>query len=82
MKYNLSQIMKKPWKIFRKAKWHSMKHCTRGGCQQKLGYKVIHGSKALFDEDLADVKEMGQFIKLGSLGGHREGRWLWHEIPN
>ena len=78
MKYNLSQIMKKAWELFRKGKvtfaealhraWLSAKAVTinqkriedakaAAGVEEetntwsewkKIGYEVIHGSKALF----------------------------------
>lgn len=82
MKYDLKTIMKKAWKIFRKAEitfsealhraWLSAKAVeinqkrierareaagvieetnTQSGWK-KLGYEVIHGSKALFGADL------------------------------
>ena len=82
MKYNLSQIMRKAWELFRKGKitfaealhraWLSAKAVTinqkriedakaAAGVEEetntwsewkKIGYEVIHGSKALFGADL------------------------------
>lgn len=82
MKYNLSQIMKKAWELFRKIEitfaealhraWLSAKAAevnqkriedakAAAGIEEgtntwsewkKLGYEVIHGSKALFGVDL------------------------------
>ena len=82
MKYNLSQIMKKAWELFRKGKvtfagalhraWLAAKPVTinqkriedakaAAGVDEetntwsewkKIGYEVIHGSKALFGADL------------------------------
>lgn len=82
MKYNLSQIMKKAWELFRKAEitfsealhraWLSAKaveinqkrierakeaaevteETNTWSEWKKLGYEVIHGSKALFGADL------------------------------
>ena len=82
MKYNLSQIMKKAWELFRKGKiafaealhraWLSAKAVkinqkriedakAAAGVEEetntwsewkKIGYEVIHGSKALFGADL------------------------------
>ena len=67
MKYNLSQIMKKAWELFRKAEitfsealhraWLSAKAIEINQNRielewKKLGYEVIHGSKALFGADL------------------------------
>ena len=82
MKYDLSQIMKKAWEIFRKVKitfaealhraWLSAKaleinqkriESAKADAKvteeintwaewKKLGYEVIHGSKALFAADL------------------------------
>ena len=82
MKFNLSQIMKKAWELFRKGKitfsealhraWLSAKAVTinqkrikdakaAAGVEEetntwsewkKIGYEVIHGSKALFGADL------------------------------
>lgn len=82
MKYNLSQIMKKAWELFRKAEitfsealhrvWLSAKAVeinqnrierAKAAAEvkeetntwsewKKLGYEVIHGSRALFGVDL------------------------------
>ena len=83
MKYNLSRIMKRAWKLFRKASDLAFSEClhrawlsakaeevnakriedakTAAGIDEetntwsgwkKLGYEVIHGSKALFGADL------------------------------
>ncbi len=82
MKYNLSQIMKKAWELFRKAEitfpealhraWLSAKaveinqnriekakeaaevteETNTWSEWKKLGYEVIHGSKAVFGADL------------------------------
>lgn len=82
MKYNLSQIMKKAWEIFKKVEitfaealhraWLSAKAAeinqnrierAKAATEvteetntwsewKKLGYEVIHGSKALFGADL------------------------------
>ena len=82
MKYNLSQIMKKAWELFRRFEitfaealhraWISAKAVTinqrriedakaAAGVEEetntwsewkKIGYEVIHGSKALFGADL------------------------------
>lgn len=83
MKYNLSRIMKRAWKLFRKASDLAFGEClhrawlsakaeevnakriedakTAAGIDEetntwsgwkKLGYEVIHGSKALFGADL------------------------------
>lgn len=83
MKFNLSEIMKKAWRIFRKyadlsfgeclrRAWISAKaaginaeriqmakaaagiaeECNTWAGWQRLGYEVIHGSKALFGADL------------------------------
>ncbi len=108
MKYNLSQIMKKAWEIFRKAEitfaealhraWLSAKAVEINQSRierakaaaevaeqtntwngwKKLGYEVIHGSKAVFGADLIWGSKGDGAIYPGSLDDHRFRRW-WHE---
>ena len=47
MKYNLSKIMLKAWKIYRKTAGIAEETNTFAKWKE-LGYKVVHGSKALF----------------------------------
>ena len=53
MKYNLSKIMLKAWKVYRKTKNISFAEALHRAwlsakAEEELGYKVKHGASALF----------------------------------